>query len=194
MNCPKCEFIELKQVQVGKNKLELERCPQCKGIWFELGELNRIPGFKGHTHSVVPKHALQNAAKCPKCKIGLFEFCYPDTVTLVDQCKSCSGLWLDNDEWKAIHKVYDIENQIDCPKCGMTQTKDSACHYCGVVYSKIEKSAQVQPETSVQVKTSKPSIKLKDSYKERSYAENIPGVKGQLLRFIDRSINYLTHY
>jgi len=187
MNCPKCEIIELKQVLIGQNKLELERCPQCKGIWFELGELNLIPGFKGETHSAVPKHAIQKAIQCPKCHVGLYEFCYPNTVTLVDQCKSCSGLWLDNDEWKAIHKAHDISNQTICPKCGTRQSKGTACNSCGVIYNKFKKAVQSEDGSFSQVE---PSI----YYKVRSYAENIPGLKGQLLRFIDRSINYLTNY
>ena len=39
MNCPYCNISLAKSVKQG---VEIDYCPQCRGIWLDRGELNKI--------------------------------------------------------------------------------------------------------------------------------------------------------
>jgi Zn-finger nucleic acid-binding protein len=39
MTCPKCG-TRLKEIE--KDDIEIEMCPNCKGIWLDRGELEKI--------------------------------------------------------------------------------------------------------------------------------------------------------
>jgi Zn-finger nucleic acid-binding protein len=40
MNCPVCATIELKMAD--RQGVEIDYCPQCRGIWLDRGELDKI--------------------------------------------------------------------------------------------------------------------------------------------------------
>lgn len=83
--------------------------------------------------------------QCPKCFYALFEFCYPNTLTLVDACINCSGIWLDDLEWKQISTERNPASQMTCPKCSKQQKKSGSCIQCGIIIDKylaIEKAAK----------------------------------------------------
>ena len=97
MNCPKCQSAPLKQVKTTQKSFYLDTCSECKGIWFDKGELlgtlGKVIGIES-----VPNHAFKaKNTICPKCDVNLFEYCYPGTTVLVDGCKQCEGVWLDDD-------------------------------------------------------------------------------------------------
>jgi len=185
MECPKCDGGLLKPTVVKSKQIEIDRCQTCKGLWFDDKELINILGAKVEKNLSVPDFALLNSKiKCPKCLQGLYEFCYPGTVTLVDVCKNCHGVWLDNNEWKEIKSARNAQKQISCPRCSAKQPKSDSCINCGVVFAKLNsrKTKKLDEDDVLIVRN------------RRSYAENIPGTKGRLLRFIDHSINKLTRY
>jgi Zn-finger nucleic acid-binding protein len=151
MQCPKCANSTLKTVKVSNSDTELERCPTCNGLWFDKDELTSILGQRAARNFNIPKFASRNPrSKCPKCKTVLHEFCYPDTLTLVDACKSCDGIWLDDLEWKQISEERNPANQMICPKCSKQQKKADSCVHCGIVidkYSAVEIAAEApQPQ------------------------------------------------
>lgn len=39
MTCPKCN-IELKLAE--RQRIEIDYCPQCRGVWLDRGELDKI--------------------------------------------------------------------------------------------------------------------------------------------------------
>jgi len=39
MNCPKCA-VELKVTE--RQSVEIDYCPQCRGVWLDRGELDKI--------------------------------------------------------------------------------------------------------------------------------------------------------
>ncbi len=190
MQCPKCNDTQLAVKRAKGGKLELDQCPRCQGIWFDKGELDVALGAKSAKHFEVPKIALQNnAICCPRCNEGMYEFCYPRTAVFIDMCKSCSGIWLDNKEWTEISTARNEKNKIICPKCKTKQDRSPECSACGVVFSKFHKpAASAANKESKQVKTQE------QESEPESYADDIPGIKGTLLRFIDRSIASLTDY
>ncbi|MFT7533519.1 MAG: Zn-finger nucleic acid-binding protein [Gammaproteobacteria bacterium] len=137
MQCPKCKDNSLKAIKASKTNIELERCPNCKGLCFDKDELTSILGKRAAQDFEIPKYAASNSKdKCHKCNEGLHKFCYPNTMTMIDACKGCSGIWLDNLEWKEILEARHPDNQMTCPKCSAEQKKSDSCHYCGIIIDK----------------------------------------------------------
>lgn len=40
MNCPNCESVKL--VMSERQGIEIDYCPQCRGVWLDRGELDKI--------------------------------------------------------------------------------------------------------------------------------------------------------
>jgi Zn-finger nucleic acid-binding protein len=40
MNCPHCEGVKL--VMSERREIEIDYCPQCRGVWLDRGELDKI--------------------------------------------------------------------------------------------------------------------------------------------------------
>jgi len=57
-------------------------------------------------------------------------------LTLVDACINCSGIWLDDLEWKQISKERNPASQMTCPKCSKQQKKSGTCIQCGIIIDK----------------------------------------------------------
>ena len=40
MNCPSCESVRLMMSE--RQGIEIDYCPQCRGVWLDRGELDKI--------------------------------------------------------------------------------------------------------------------------------------------------------
>lgn len=40
MNCPVCDNVRMREVD--KDGVTIDVCPQCKGVWLERGELDKL--------------------------------------------------------------------------------------------------------------------------------------------------------
>jgi Zn-finger nucleic acid-binding protein len=40
MNCPSCKDVAL--VMTERQRIEIDYCPQCRGVWLDRGELDKI--------------------------------------------------------------------------------------------------------------------------------------------------------
>ncbi|MCS6805977.1 MAG: zf-TFIIB domain-containing protein [Acidobacteriota bacterium] len=40
MNCPVCQHVELRMSE--RQGVEIDYCPQCRGVWLDRGELDKI--------------------------------------------------------------------------------------------------------------------------------------------------------
>lgn len=119
MKCPTCEAILRQDSYKG---LFIDHCPQCKGIWFDSGELkdyihlliekdNSIPEARIELKRTVikPREINENKRNCPKCSTAMEKFNYAcDSNVILDKCHSCDGVWADGNEIKdlAIHSFY----------------------------------------------------------------------------------------
>jgi len=102
-------------------------CPNCKGIWFDSGE---IAGFiKNLTESEdispqtpqlfkareiqKPDMSKEKAKSCPKCteKLEIFNYVYDSNVFL-DKCPSCQGIWADRGEALEIAKRLKVDPEV----------------------------------------------------------------------------------
>lgn len=40
MNCPVCDITRMREVE--KNGVQIDICPDCKGVWLDRGELEKL--------------------------------------------------------------------------------------------------------------------------------------------------------
>lgn len=72
MECPKCQG-EMTQVSYG-NQVEVDRCNDCRGIWFDSGETEKLAG-KWNSDSLDTGNPIVGAQMnerqdidCPRCQ------------------------------------------------------------------------------------------------------------------------------
>ena len=148
MNCPKCNTA-LAQKRFKGRETDVDYCAKCQGVWFDDGELSSIIGVRARNHAPAPT-ARPSALSCPRCAKPLVLFPYPGTMTVIDGCRTCRGVWLDGGEFQELAKLR----------------------------REPESAAAARPRPRPQA----PSVPA---------AVEIPGVKGQMIRFIDRTIEAL---
>ena len=128
--CPVCLGTHMEKARLGDaQELELDHCRRCGGVWFELGEVQRLrrhtpealwhhvstqpPDSRSLCHSChapidrnahdCPSCGSRNTIDCPVCQRPLV----PQTFQNVrlDACRSCRGVWFDHAELEAIWKL-----------------------------------------------------------------------------------------
>ena len=132
--CPVCLGVKMEKTTIGKSgggsgPLTLDYCTRCGGMWFELGEVqrlsfeppeslwSRIPArdepHRAQCHSCrafldgdAPKCGACGAKtrlNCPTCDKRMLQV-RQDSLTL-DVCKRCKGVWFDHHELEEIWKL-----------------------------------------------------------------------------------------
>lgn len=97
--------------------LRLDVCGKCAGIWFDSGELASLAKEAPALLQIledkfVPEisviHQPEGAKRCPRCKKTLEKFRYQySSPTLVDSCKTCGGVFIEDNELHAIKQTID---------------------------------------------------------------------------------------
>jgi Zn-finger nucleic acid-binding protein len=125
--CPVCLGVRLEKTRVGvRGELVLDSCRRCGGIWFELGEVQRLKRFRQQMlwdrvglrdepfrmqchgcHIPMDRNAAscptcgwRNTIDCPVCERPM-EAQTHEGLRL-DACRSCKGVWFDHVELAAI--------------------------------------------------------------------------------------------
>jgi Zn-finger nucleic acid-binding protein len=62
MQCPICKDIAL--VMTERQSIEIDYCPQCRGVWLDRGELDKIIERSQQQEAV--RFLPQNLITCPK--------------------------------------------------------------------------------------------------------------------------------
>lgn len=99
MKCPKCESILVKKFY--KGMLEVESCPNCRGMWLDFDELDRLEDvtFDRDEHKGSLLHReIETNYPCPHCEAKLTEFQYRLYSLKLDTCENGHGFWLDAGE------------------------------------------------------------------------------------------------
>ena len=124
MKCPR-DGAELQRANVAQ--IELDKCHQCDGIWFDAGELEALSnsGISDIEDEIEQQYGdppvksgdVTGYMRCPRCEDGRlnqFHYTYIKPVK-VDRCDTCLGIWLDKNELKAIigekKDLQDLESQ-----------------------------------------------------------------------------------
>jgi Zn-finger nucleic acid-binding protein len=125
--CPVCLGVRMEKTRVGaRGELVLDSCGRCGGIWFELGEVQRLTRhqpqalwnrvarrdelFRMQCHSChapmdrnassCPTCDWRNTINCPVCDRPMHAEVH-DGLRL-DVCRTCKGVWFDHVELAAI--------------------------------------------------------------------------------------------
>ena len=116
MLCPVCRQPML---IVEFDDIELDACPDCKGIWFdaqELRELFELVGAPEHGGELeVQLERLKHASarrSCPRCRGRIEPVRAPTTdgELILDQCPRGHGLWFDKGELECLFESLLGEN------------------------------------------------------------------------------------
>ena len=106
MKCPKCS-TELVQ-KYYKGSIEIDYCPNCRGIWLDFDELDRLEdmGFEDDRNKGSLVHnATPTKYPCPVCATNLHEFQYRLYDLKLDLCVEQHGFWLDAGEDERVVEI-----------------------------------------------------------------------------------------
>ena len=102
MKCPVCKtsmiILELHQV-------EIDYCPDCKGIWLDTGELELLIEDETEKEKLLNSFKKQEQTKekryrCPVCNKKMDKVLQNDDgdAVMIDKCKKSHGFWFDKNE------------------------------------------------------------------------------------------------
>jgi Zn-finger nucleic acid-binding protein len=116
MKCPVCK-VSLTAVE--HDKIELDYCSVCHGLWFDKGELELLLDTLagGATRELVnslmqrPQQQVdEKSRKCPICRRTMKKIDMGSGRDLIiDVCKAGHGLWFDGGEPGAFIKQLELE-------------------------------------------------------------------------------------
>lgn len=116
LNCPKCQG-DLEEVVYAN--IEVERCVDCKGIWFDSLEAQTLKEIEGSETLDVgqpetgSKFNEVGDINCPKCRTKMTKMVELNQPHIwYEKCPVCYGIWFDAGEFKD----YKEENFMDAVK------------------------------------------------------------------------------
>ena len=105
MNCPKDSTqLVLEKLQ----DLEIDRCPQCKGMWLDYQELDAIEDqvmTDDHAKGTMQWNPQQSNLTCPICGKKMTTFDYRLERLMIEVCPQGHGFWLDHGEEERVVKA-----------------------------------------------------------------------------------------
>jgi len=103
MLCPACNND---MIVVEYQRIELDFCPRCRGVWFDTGELDLLLSCAkikdesaGDISRLPPASTNEAERKCPICRKNMSKNSIGVTPLItVDVCRRGDGLFFDGDE------------------------------------------------------------------------------------------------
>jgi Zn-finger nucleic acid-binding protein len=109
MLCPACKRD---MIVIEYKKIELDYCANCRGVWFDAGELELIleqanlkpDGVAGKSIiTLTEADTGEKKRRCPICRKNMRkEFIGGEPPILIDACPAGQGLWFDGGEVTAL--------------------------------------------------------------------------------------------
>ncbi len=122
MICPLCK---VPMIVVEYEGIELDLCVDCRGGWFDRGELLLLFGgseeemldLRPERIASLPQaETAEKRRKCPLCRRKMRKLLVgPEQSVLIDACPDGDGLWFDAGEVEALGKQY-LETQAAAPR------------------------------------------------------------------------------
>ena len=109
MLCPTCK-VEMDPLKY--EKVTVDRCSQCEGVWLDYGELRLIATIQDKQFTEEELEAAMRADSrkteespvlCPRCDTRMEKRESHDTI--IDMCPQGHGVWLDKGELERIQIV-----------------------------------------------------------------------------------------
>lgn len=120
MECPR-DHSTLK-TELYEGKVEVDKCPSCRGMWLDAGELEAIQDASERRHlhlGDAPGDSVERSinevaqlaakdAKCPRCGTPMVPRDYGfGSQIVIDTCPSGCGVWLDVGESERLEAFYE---------------------------------------------------------------------------------------
>ncbi|OIP28330.1 MAG: hypothetical protein COW22_05080 [Chloroflexi bacterium CG15_BIG_FIL_POST_REV_8_21_14_020_46_15] len=139
MICPTCKSD---MIVVEYNKIELDYCANCQGVWFDSGELELLLEsmnlesqnvFLSNILSPEEAESSEKKRKCPICgqkmkKTGIGQ----EPGILIDVCQRGDGLWFDGGE------LGQLTRQLARKPSGKTRSQQEVITFLGEVFKPLE--------------------------------------------------------
>ena len=116
LKCPRChsplsnDSLEEFKQNISASTIGVDECKECRGIWFDKGELEKVHDIIDVTfieiRKIPSKEEQYLPLTCPKCTNIVMEKVQNtrDKKVIMDVCPNCKGVWLDGGELKAIQE------------------------------------------------------------------------------------------
>ena len=112
MKCPACKN---QMIVLELNKIEIDYCPKCKGIWLDEGELELLTG--NHENAIMLLETLhidyinsEKSRRCPRCTKKMYKvYIGENKDVLLDKCRNNHGLWFDSGELNDVIRLGKID-------------------------------------------------------------------------------------
>jgi Zn-finger nucleic acid-binding protein len=125
LTCPKCQGRLDSILYQG---IEVDRCCQCAGIWFDDTEVEALKGLKGSEtidlgDSTTPSHddTQNEAILCPRCQMPMNRLLDMDKYPIwYEQCPQCYGIWLDAGEFNQFKQNFSPQGWLSRLKKRLT--------------------------------------------------------------------------
>ncbi len=105
MRCPVCK---VPMIIVEHERIELDYCTKCLGVWFDAGELELLAERLSLAEGTLPLRDIwtlpeaktsEKARRCPACRKKMIKaYVGEETKVLLDICPSHHGMWFDSGE------------------------------------------------------------------------------------------------
>jgi len=108
MKCP-VDGNELEKFAV--DSVEVEKCPECQGLWFTKREIRQAEEEEGVDEGWMGFDLWSDqdsfstelsSRECPVCSKNMATIAYGHTEVKVDYCMEEHGIWLDQGEFESI--------------------------------------------------------------------------------------------
>ena len=111
MQCPVCKNS---LVILEHDKVEIDYCPSCKGIWLDSGELELLMESKDvetkFKHFKTAGDIKEKKYNCPICNKKMDKVEFENSKIILDKCKNDHGLWFDKGELNLLLSNKDINH------------------------------------------------------------------------------------
>lgn len=100
------------------NEIEIDYCPDCKGIWLDGGELELLIEDENERKRVLSSFQIEadypeKKYKCPICKKKMDKVHVGEhKEVLIDKCPGGHGLWFDKGELKSVIELSSGEDKV----------------------------------------------------------------------------------
>ena len=105
MNCPRCD-VALDEAKL--KGIEIDHCPQCKGLWLDFHELDELEDHAmddDQSKGMIEYARRESDISCPHCHEVMETFNYRAHDLPIDHCKNRCGYWLDEGEEKKVLEI-----------------------------------------------------------------------------------------
>jgi len=113
LKCPNCKK---EMVVLELDKVEIDHCLLCGGIWLDEGELELLLEGASEKNKLLASFKInkkidEKKRKCPACGKKMYKvLCDMEKKVLIDSCSKNHGLWFDRGELDQLLEMGGIEN------------------------------------------------------------------------------------